>query len=243
MNFRSLPLKLAVAVMALFIAVPTFATPKRRAVGGTQPEARIKLTGVVVDAESGRPVVFADVANGDIRTVTDAQGKFELLVPSGRATSLTVGRSGYDTLVYNVPNGATSVTIQLRGRSGVRVRTTKGETFELDYETAQFAYLIPFSGYARSDAGKFCRQGQQSYRPDKSTIARVVGPATTANFAACCTLGETLKIQLVLKSGETTDVYFTDACFGYEVDFVGRDHVSGEFVFLKFTEIAEITFP
>jgi hypothetical protein len=103
--------------------------------------------------------------------------------------------------------------------------------------------MVPFSGYVRDDAGKFCKGDGSEFHPNKSTIKRFIGPAVAGQNDACCKDKQTLKARIELKTGEQSDVYFADACFGYEVDFIGRDHTAGEFVYLKFTDISEIVFP
>ena len=46
-----------------------------------------------------------------------------------------------------------------------------------------------------------------------------------------------------MKSGEKTQVYFKDSCFGNEVDFVGRERSTGQFMYFNFANVAEIDFP
>lgn len=236
-------LKLVAAALAVVVSIPLFAaTPAKRRSVGPLPDAT--LTGTVVDDATGAPVVAADVTYADRTTTTDTQGKFTLVVPGGRPTTLSVRRSGYDPATANVtPGGTSSVTIRVKGRATVRVRTTNNTTYNLDYESAQFAYTVPFSGYAKSDAGNFCKPDGSEYKPDKSLIARVVGPATETTFSACCKIGPVRTAQLELKDGSKTQVYFVDSCFGFQVNFLGRDHVSGQFVYLDFKDVAEIVFP
>jgi CarboxypepD_reg-like domain len=243
MTFRShSPRVLAIALLAITIAIPSFAAGKRRAATPTAPPVAGKVTGTVVDAGNARPVVFATVSAGEIATSTDAQGKFELDVPGG--TMLTFSRTGYQTVTRAVPNSAPKVMqVTMTGLPTIRVRTTSNREYELDTDSSEFAYLVPFSGYVRSDAGKFCKPDGSEYRPSKTLIKRFIGPAVASTNDACCKDKPILKGRLELKTGEFTDVFFADSCFGYEVDFIGRDHFGGEFVFLKFNDIAEIIFP
>jgi hypothetical protein len=117
------------------------------------------------------------------------------------------------------------------------------DTFILDIDTAQFAYLIPFSGYIRGDVGNFCKDDGTSITPDKHTIKRVIGPAVPVDNAGCCKLGPVMKAQLELKTGESFPVYFNDSCFGNEVDFLGREKSSGQYQYFRFADIAEVDFP
>ena len=45
------------------------------------------------------------------------------------------------------------------------------------------------------------------------------------------------------RSGQKTQAYFNDSCFGNEVDFIGRERSSGQYLYFNFTNIAEIDFP
>jgi len=233
---------LAICLFALTLALPTFAAGgKRRSVVPTAPPVITKVVGTVTDAGNGRPIVFATVSAGELATTTDAAGKFELEVPGG--TVLTITRSGYQTVQKTVPNGAKTLSVTMSGLPTIHVKTTTKREYDLDTDSSEFAYLVPFSGYVKSDEGKFCKPNGDEFKPSKSIIKRFIGPATTSTSDACCKDKTPLKARVELKSGEQTDVFFSDSCFGYEVDFIGRDHFGGDFVFLKFTDIAEITFP
>lgn len=242
MSFPSRSTRIAFALLALTLAVPSFAAGgKRRAVGPSVPAVVTKLRGTVTDAANGRPVVFATVVAGELSATTDAEGKFELDVPGG--STITITRSGYTTVTRTIATGTATVAITMNGLPSIRLKTTTNKEYELDMDGAEFAYMVPFSGYVRSDNGKFCKPDGSDYRPNKTTIKRFIGPAVSSTNEACCKDRPILKARIELKSGEQTDVYFTDSCFGYEVDFIARDHYAGEFVFLKFNDITEIVFP
>ena len=74
-------------------------------------------------------------------------------------------------------------------------------------------------------------------------MARLTGPAQTVEAGACCT-GNAQKMNLTLKTGEVMEVIFTDTCQErYKVDIGAREHISGQFVHILITDIAEIVFP
>ena len=141
---------------------------------------------------------------------------------------------------------ATLELVRLGGVS-LKQRDTFGEIVmrktDTDIDTAQFAYLIPFSGYVRSDAGNFCKDDGTSITPDKHAIKRVIGPAVPVDNSACCKIGPIFKAQVEMKTGEKFTVYFNDSCFGNEVDFLGREKSSGNYQYFKFADIAEVDFP
>lgn len=242
MTYRSRsPRILALSLVVLTFSIPSFAAGKRRSIGpAAPPTAAAKFNGTVTDAGNGRPVVFATVAAGDQATATDAQGKYELDVPPG--TPVTISRSGYTTVARNVPP-TKILNVTMASLPTIRLKTTANREYELDTDSAEFAYLVPFSGYVRSDTGKFCKPDGSEFKPTKTALKRFIGPAVTSTSEACCKDKTPLKGRVELKSGELSDVFFPDSCFGYEVDFIARDHFGGDFVFLKFTDIAEIVFP
>jgi len=232
---------IAAALLAITLASPTFAGQKRRAVKPPAAGAVAEKTnGLVTDASNARPVVFATVTAGEIATTTDAEGKWQLDVPVG--TNITFSRSGYQTVTKPVPTNKI-LNVTMTGLPTVRVRMTSDVTYDLDLDSTQFSYLVPFSGYVKSDSGKFCKPDGSEFKPEKTTIKRFIGPATASTSDACCKDKTPLKARLEMKSGDQTDVFFTDTCFGYEVDLVGRNHLAGDFVYLKFNDIAEIVFP
>lgn len=233
-----------VALVALIISVPSFAgQQKRRSVTapGT-PVSNTTVKGTVVDDVTGQPVKNVEVAAGDIRTTSDATGRFQLALKSPAQVSLRLSRSGYVAKDVVVAAGS-DTTIRITPTKTTRVRmTTGGAEYTLDTESTQFAYASTMSEYPRSDTANFCRSGEL-YKPHRDTMARIVGPATTTTDSACCDRGPLLKVNVTLKSGEIVEGKFLDSCFGYEMLLMGRDHVTGDYRYLRFTEIAEVIFP
>ena len=235
------PTRGAVLLLSLLIVVPSFGQRSRavRPGGGVNVVA-----GIVTDVDTGRPVVQAEVTSGRTGALTNAEGRFELNLPVGQPSTITVKRSGYDTQTITVtPVAGSTIQVRLKSKSTVTLRTIDGTTYQLDLETAQFAYVTPFSGYIRTDAGNFCKTDGTPLQPDKSLIRRVTGPAVPTTGTACCTTGPVLKIDLELKSGERIPVYLIDSCVGYQMEFLGRDHTTAEWRYVKFTDVAEIVFP
>jgi len=211
------------------------------------PVATVTISGVVKDA-TGAPVAGAIVHSGTFHSNsngTSADGKYVLTLPGGRLTVITVDDFAFEsvTVPFTPTKDATLDVTLTAPRPSVTVKLTNGETHVLDLGTSQFAYLIPLSGYARFDNANFCKPDGSSFAPSKTEITRVVGPATSVNFSACCTRGPIMTASVELKSGEKTQVYFNDSCFGNEVDFLGRERSTGQFVFYNFANVAEIDFP
>jgi hypothetical protein len=245
------------AVTVMLVTTAVFAAPRARAV---RPLAEAVYSGTVVDATSGKPVIEAEITSGTRTVRTDGRGAFSIVIASGRPVSVLIHRSGYEDSPLTVtlpittpgpvitppppqPSPGPPPPIMLTPKAPVIMKTTDGLTIPLDADTVQFAYIIPFSSPATSNAASFCRLDGTAYAPDRSELSRIVGPAVLTNNAACCKLGKSLLINIELKTGEKEQVIFSDSCFGYDVVFTGRDRDSAQYVFAKFTEIASIEFP
>lgn len=233
------------ALIALvLLTTPLSAAQRRRVASAAAPDELVVVTGTVLDSASGAPVFQAQVVN-ETRTVTaDSQGRFSIKVPTNRNTTITAQRWGYNASSQTVKiAGTTALEFRLGPKATITLKEVDGTTHTLDYETSQFAYLIPFSGYAKYDTGNFCKSDGSKWEPGKDEFKRIIGPATSSTFSACCTLGPVMSAQVEMKNGENTRVYFNDSCFGNEVDFISRDRTTGQFVYYNFAKIAEIVFP
>ena len=235
---------LAVATLIVTAALPATASKRRAAISADPTTSEATLTGTVVDADTGAPVAFATIDAQVRRTTTDGAGKFTLKAVFPKSFNIEVRRTGYENLTQTVTltGGTTTISPRLKSRPTIRMRTTAGTTYEFDYETAQFAFLVPLSGYVRSDAGNFCRGNGEAYTPDKSELRRV-GPVVEVASSPCCPNNRPLEGEVETKSGERFKVVYADSCLGTEVDFVGRDHITGQYVFTKMQDVAEVIFP
>ncbi len=232
-------------VATVLIAVPLAARVRQHSV---TPLGAVTITGVVRDAATGAPVAGAIVHSGTFssnRNGTAADGKYSLTLPGGRPTLITVEDFAYEPVtVPFIPIQDGTLDLNLtKSRPAVTVKLISNETHILDLGTSQFAYLVTLSGYVRFDQGNFCKPNGSAFAPDKTEIDRIVGPATPVNFSTCCTLGPVMTLTVEMKSGEKTPVYFNDSCFGNEVDFIGRERSTGQYLYINFVNIAEIDFP
>jgi len=245
---KSLSWKSVIAIGLFAAALPTFAQ-KHRAVrhpAPAGPPLAVTASGTVLDAVTGQPIAFAEVKLGNRPDKTDRLGKFKIpgTVTIYGSAEITASRSGYVTSGETISTaGAQTVTIRLQPTPTVTLRLGNGNQHQIDFESVEFGYVPPFGSYIKSSVEDFCRADGTGIQVDKAQIARFTGPATLESASACCSSAPVLKVTTQLKSGETVPLYFTDSCQGYTVDFIGRDHVTGDFVYAKFTEIAEIIFP
>lgn len=237
----------AALLVSSVLAAPLFAA-KHRAVGHRSPGAdfTVTISGVVLDAVTNQPVVGVELGTGTRFDATDAQGRFDLKNVTGQGSILVdARRSGYLPFSTRVtPGGPTTLTIRMTPTPTVTVRLTNGEVKNLDNESLKFGYPLAFTGYIESETEDFCRiSNSAKVSIHKSQMARLVGPAQIVPAGSCCT-DNAAKMTLTLKNGEVMDVLFTDTCQErYKVDVGGREHVSGQFVHLLITDIAEIVFP
>ena len=248
MNPAKLSRTLAVALLAsTVLAAPAFAA-KHRSVAHRSPgvEFTVNISGVVLDNVTNQPVVGVELTTGQRFDSTDTQGRFDLKNATGFGSILVEAkRSGYLPFSTRVtPGGATALTIRMIPTPTVTVRLTNGEVKQLDNESVKFGYPLAFTGYIESETEDFCKISDTSkVSIHKSQMARLAGPAQIVPAGACCTDNAT-KMTLTLKNGEVHDVLFTDTCQErYKVDIGGREHVSGQFVHLLITDIAEVIFP
>jgi hypothetical protein len=243
---------MSVALAASFlIAVPTFAAGKRRAAAHPSAGGQLKIalvSGTILDNVTGAPVIAARVEGGGDSDVTDKDGKFDLknLESFQGRIDIDVTRSGYSTkrTTLTTSGNQTGLTIRVDPTATVRVRRVDNSTFDLDFESILFGYPVAFSGYRSAEFEEFCKADGTSVTIDRSQIKRITGPAVEVNHAACCPNSPTMKVNVELKSGEKTDMYFVDACHGFfNIDLIGREHVNAKFQYLPLSQIAEIIFP
>lgn len=227
----------------LLLAAPLVADVRERAVTMTSP---VTISGVVRDA-NGNPVAGAIVHSGNFysyRNGTAPDGKYSLTLPGNRPSLIVVEDFAYEpTSMTFTPTKDAKLDLTVSvPRPAVTVKMTSGETHVLDLGTSTFGYYIPLSGYSRSDNANFCKPDGSTFAPAKTEFAQIIGPATPVNFSACCNRGPVMTVNVKMKSGETTQVYFNDSCFGSEVDFIGRERSTGQYQYFNFANIAQIDF-
>jgi hypothetical protein len=234
------------AIGVLIASSACASTPQARRRASTPPVSGppVKITGVVKDASNGVLVTTAIASYGDQTATSNANGEFTLNLPTGTPITVTIQHPAFQTLQKSVtPQSGTRLEFDLTGLPSVTVKTTTNQTHILDIGTSQFAFLIVFQGYTRSDKGNFCKEDGSDFTPDKTEFSRIIGPATSGTFAACCQFPGVMSANVEMKSGAKMLVYFKDSCSGNEVDFLGREKSTGTYSYFRFVDIAEIDFP
>lgn len=240
---------LSVAMVALCLAVPSYAAGKRRAVAHPAASTPIsaELNGTITDSVTGQPVNAVELVAGKRTFTTGANGQYTLkgLTGFGGKILVDVYRTGYarQTLTITTP-GIQTVNIQLVPQPTVRVRLVNGTAYDVDLDSILFGYPVAFSGYRSAEFEDFCKADGTAVQIDRTQIKRIIGPAVAANNTACCPGQATLTIQLELRSGETGQYTFSDACTGIaSIDLIARERVAALYQYLPFSQIAEVVFP
>ena len=234
-------------IAAVVIAAMPLAADVPGRVHSVKPLALVTISGVVRDSVTGTPIAVAVVHSGsafcDSNNGTKLDGAYTLTVPAGRPILITAEQFSYEPQTQTVVVTAGKVVdFSLTPKASATVKLTNGDTHVLGLATSSFAYVIPFIGYVRYDNANLCKTDGSAFAPSKNDISKIIGPATSVNFTPCCASGPVLSANVEMKSGEKMQVYFNDSCFGSEVDFIGRERSTGQYVYTKFVDIAEIDF-
>jgi len=244
------PRNALLVALALLAVTPTVSAQKRRSVRSPSPGAAFtaNIKGTVVDAVTGAPVAFASITIGNSRTVATPQGNFEIanITGYGANAKVSASRSGYVTQELPLPGAGThTLNFRLQGRPTVSVRMTNGTTTQIDDDSVKFGYVVVFGGQVASEEEDFCTSEGTVVRIGATQIKRITGPATLVTNSACCSRegAQLQRVKIELRNGQVSDLIFKDSCDGYTIDLIGKDHVSGSNLFVKFSDVAEVIFP
>jgi hypothetical protein len=247
MNARPRMLRVATVLLVLMpLTATSFAQEHKRrgATPSSSPAvARVRLDGNVVDANTNAPVVNAIVSVGPRSAVADAAGRFYVLAPPGTEVTLTFSRTGYQTSSQTVQLTANSAeTFELVPAPTTTIHTVSGVTYEVDPETVQFGYIVPFAEYKEATHLNLCNADLETFRPDRADIRRITTGVHLSD-TRCCPGATISGVKVEMKSGETITAGFSDACVGYSVDLIALDHVTAQPVYIRFADITEVLIP
>lgn len=222
-------------LLSLVATVPALARTRAVEHGGSLSA----YTASVVDSDTGKPVVGAQVVNQSLSTQTDAQGAFTIPI-SAAGTTLTISRSGYDSVTVTVHPNVPIAPIALKPRPGVMISTKSGQTVRLDFENVLFIYAQALLTQMQSTTTVVCNNGtpKEIDRADISRISSVV----RASGGACCTM-DALWFDLELKSGEKAHVALVMDCMTWDSYLGGFEHETYKQTYIRFDDIVEARFP
>ena len=231
---------LVLLFLSLSVALPVMAEPRNRIAN----RGHAVLNGRVVDATGGAGVVQVEVEGGNFFTRTDSAGRFSLELPAGTAITFTFKRTGYETLTEKITlTGRTDREFRLTARPTARIVTAAGVTHQVDADSVEFGWAVPFSGYRRDRSAQMCRPGGGEFKLDRDDVRRVEGPATTVTDAACCANNALTGAVFEMKSGERQTAYFLESCRSAVMEVIARDHVTYNLVFVPLRDLKEVVMP
>ena len=239
--------RLAIVILAL-LSLPSFAAPKSRSVGKPEAGANATVTvsckGTVTDAVTGLPVAFATITAGKrFRATTDRLGTFSLkAVMALGDIDVTAARTGYHSSTVRITGSGThELNFRMQGRPTTAIQKVDGTTVALDDDSVRFGYVLLFGSYQTATGNDFYLPDGTETTIPMAQVKRIIGPGVPVQTSSCPRPAQ--RVRLELRDGTTHDGTFVDSCYGYTVDLIGRDHVSGDGVFLPFDEVLEIVFP
>ncbi|HET7712186.1 MAG TPA: hypothetical protein VFL80_09685 [Thermoanaerobaculia bacterium] len=248
MTTRALRLLLLLGV----VAMPLSAGERSRAVRLTESTYSSR----VLDSATNRPVIDAEVSAGGRVTRTDPAGAFSILLPTARATALTVRRTGYEPItlivtanpfpgtVVSPPIGASPpAPVAMVPRAPATITLTSGARKLVDDDSIQFGYVLPFASPITDASTNFCRGDGTLVPVGRAEIRRIAGPARATAHKPCCANGDVLAIDVEMRERPRETLYFADSCSGYGIVIVARERESGAFLFVDVKEIEEVVFP
>jgi hypothetical protein len=202
------------------------------------------LEGRVVDAATNAPVTQVEVEGARFFARTDSQGRFTLRLPVGQAIPFAFKRSGYQTLTETITlTGNADRTFHLTTGRIARILTTSGVTHQVDADSVEFGWAVPFSGYRHDRSAPMCRAGGTEFTLDRNEVERIEGPAVTAAETSCCPTTMLTGAVFELATGERFTAYFKDSCNNNIMEVIARDHATYEQVFVPLRDLRELVMP
>jgi hypothetical protein len=233
-------------LLALLLSLPLFAAEKRRSVGtpdlASGAAATVSGRGTVTDAATGLPIAFATITAGKVHFFTSRQGTFSLSAVARLGdVDVTASRTGYHSSTVRVSDIGRDVNFRLQSRPTAALRKTDGTTVALDDDSVQFGYVAPFVNYQTATGNDFCMVDGTHARIPTAQMMRITGLGVSVETSCCQRPGQ--RVLLELRDGTIQEATFIDSCYGAAVDLLGRDHDTGEFIYVPFGEVSEIVFP
>jgi len=228
--------------MLLSAGAACAATPKHRASKPAPPPEAATLSGSISDATNNAAVFDAEIVVLGTTYSGAKNGTYNISkAPVGQVT-VTFQRWGYQpsTQQITIAPGANTLNATLTPKPLTMVQEKGGMIHRFDYELSQFGFLIPFSGYARSDSFDVCLGDGSKVAINKVDLKSVTDFASGSN--GCCPNHPVVIATFNFKDGTMGSRAIADSCF-YDEYFVGRDRDSGEWAYLKLTDIADVQFP
>jgi hypothetical protein len=233
-------------LLALLLSLPLFAAEKRRSVGApdlNSDNSVVTVTGTVTDAGTGLGIPFATITIGKRHVFASRLGTFSVSVKAALGdVDVTAGRTGYQSSTVTISGtGTHEMDFQLQGRPTAVLQKTDGTVVTLDDDSVTFGYVVPFMNYQTRTGNLFCMTDGTHATVPVAQIARITAMGTSVPSSCCQRPAQ--RVLLELRDGTLHDATFIDSCYGYSVDLIARDRVTGDTLYVPFGDVSEIVFP
>ncbi len=231
-------------VLALLLAVPSFAQSRHRLVSRASTEAAM-LTGVVVDAATRAPLAEVIVKAGNKAVATVADGKFSFSDLSANSFTVTATRWGYSDFaqVVKLNAGANTLEIALQPGPIVNVKAKNGMTYPLDAASLRFGYVVAFVGWLSAPELHLCLASGEEKLVKNEEMKSVTFPGTRTESTSCCKLAPGTVARITTKDGALVDATIRESCNGSEFFVLGRNRSNANYESIKLSEVESVTFP
>jgi hypothetical protein len=234
-------------LIAVLLTLPLFAQ-KRRSVGNPEAASGTPTTivcqGTVTDAATGAPIPFVRLTTGKgLQGASSRNGTFAFdFVSKGSDADITATRTGFQSQTIHVSGaGPHELNFRLESRTAATLLKTDGTTLSLDDDSVKFGYIVPFMGYQTVTGSDFYMNDGTRAKIPNSQARHITRLGITEPNAYCHQPGQRLLLEL--RDDTIHDATFVDSCYGYTIDLIARDHITGDVVYMPFTEVSEIAFP
>lgn len=221
------------------------AAQRRRAARPVDTNAVI-LVGTVTDAATGEPVFEAVVTVGERSATAGRDGSYRLERLSAGGASATIERWGYspETRSIALVVGTNTLNVKLASKPVVIVTTNSGQVNRLDFESSFFSDIYPFQGLSTVSPIELCTfQGTKSSAEKENFQVITLTGQKTANNNCCASSTTGYVANVTLKSGSRFDAILVNSCTAYNMGFLGRNRVTGEFTNFPLSQVTKIEFP
>jgi carboxypeptidase family protein len=212
--------------------------------GGPAATPRVSFSGKVTDAQSGAGIFAAEITIQGRVIHADQSGNFTLSDLAAGSTLVEVGRWGYSskTQTVDLNRVENSLNFALQPRPIVNVTNASGAVLPLDLDSSRFEFYFPLASAQKLDVLPFCKTDGTTINVEATNIRSIVGPGTIVGQNSCCPTGDSIRVTLTLKSGESFEGLLAE-CQYYRIVFTGRDRRDGRWHQFRFTEFGRIEFP
>lgn len=235
---------LVVAGLLLSSAI-VYADRKRPArPGGPAATPRVSFAGRVTDAQTGAGIFEAEISIQGRVLHADQNGNFNITNLAAGSTLVEVKRWGYTgkSQTVDLSRVENSLNFSLQPRPIVNVTNAAGAVLPLDLDTSQFEFYFPLASAQKLEVLPFCKTDGTTINVEATNIRSIVGPGTIVSQNPCCPTGDSIRVTMTLKNGESFEGLLAE-CQYYRIVFTGRDRRDGRWHQFRFTEFGRIEFP